>query len=333
MDAFSLKADHKMSIEIDKTKNICKECAIGIDYKYATNEQKADRMRKTFDKYVIRNGEYCWKWKGCITPGGYSAINVYRKKEQAHRVSWMIYKGEIPDGMFVCHRCSNRECTNPEHLFIGTHQDNMKDMLNKGRKFIKSGSKYNFAKLNEKKIIKIMKMIHSRYSDRQISEQFNVTRPTITNIRNRKAWKHVDFTAPSNGVFFKYNYAKGESLPQSKLKEEDVVNIVGLLEDGIGVCEIARKFDVKHSTISSIKDGTNWKWLEVVKSNNIKRTQRSEMVGSNCPWTKLTEAKVLKIKKDLSDGIPNYIVAKTYSVTKGVLEGIKSNKTWKHVKI
>ena len=87
----------------------------------------------------------CWEWQGCTSASGYGVINVDSKNKAvvAHRVSYSIHVGPIPDGMFACHRCDNRICINPAHIFIGTAADNNADMDRKGRrrwspKFIES---------------------------------------------------------------------------------------------------------------------------------------------------------------------------------------------------
>lgn len=74
----------------------------------------------------------CWEFKTKLTTG-YGQIEHRGKVSLAHRVSWEIHVGKIPEGMFVCHRCDNPPCVNPEHLFLGSHSDNMKDMYSKGR--------------------------------------------------------------------------------------------------------------------------------------------------------------------------------------------------------
>ena len=77
----------------------------------------------------------CWLWTGHIIVGGYGRLSVgHGIQEFAHRLSYMLHYGNIPNGCFVCHRCDNPPCVRPDHLFIGTHTDNMRDMIAKGRK-------------------------------------------------------------------------------------------------------------------------------------------------------------------------------------------------------
>lgn len=87
-----------------------------------------------WSKVDLKGPDDCWEWQASKLPDGYGSFGVRsRVVDKAHRVSWVLKNGPIPDGMSVCHRCDNPPCVNPDHLFLGTQQDNMKDMVSKGR--------------------------------------------------------------------------------------------------------------------------------------------------------------------------------------------------------
>lgn len=113
------------------------------------------KLQHRFLKKIDKNGlsildTLCWKWLGAKCSSGYGSFKVLGRMHGAHRFSWQFYKGSIPLGEYVLHRCDNRECVNPEHLFLGNHSENMKDMQQKGRHvsvnalktFCKFGHKY-----------------------------------------------------------------------------------------------------------------------------------------------------------------------------------------------
>lgn len=83
-------------------------------------------------KYVVDESG-CWLWHGSKMVNGYGLVWSGERMESAHRTSWRIHRGEIPDGLFVCHTCDVRNCVNPDHLFLGTNTDNMRDCSAKGR--------------------------------------------------------------------------------------------------------------------------------------------------------------------------------------------------------
>ena len=104
--------------------------------KKANENEKYERLKESYlDRVVIGNG--CWGWKGYVDKNGYAQINGHNGKRhvpiKAHRVSYMIYKGQIEKGKIICHTCDNPSCTNPDHLWMGTPKENTADMMRKNR--------------------------------------------------------------------------------------------------------------------------------------------------------------------------------------------------------
>lgn len=162
-----------------------------------TADEKLERLKKSFEKNVIRQ-EGCWSWKGSIAKGGYPVMSCRPTvgPDRGHRASYVIHKGEIPKGYFVCHACDNPICTNPEHLWLGTHKQNNDDKIAKGRgRYAKPphkvGSQNGSAKLSEEDVIKIKELINEGHSCYSIGKEFGVTGTTIKRIKNGDSWKHV----------------------------------------------------------------------------------------------------------------------------------------------
>lgn len=133
----------------------------------------------------------CWEYTGSLNGKGYGVLSINKTSVKAHRVSYEEFVGRIPGDLFVLHKCDNRKCVNPKHLFLGTHIENMQDMVRKGRSLRKPGSKQPNSKLKESDISTIRSRLSSGESSKDISVSYSVTRTTISRIKNNKAWTHV----------------------------------------------------------------------------------------------------------------------------------------------
>lgn len=154
-----------------------------------TEEQNFNRIKKYYEKYVIKQ-ESCWDWNGIIEHTGYAKLGI-RPPVKAHRASWLIHKGKIPKGLIVCHSCDNPKCTNPEHLWLGTHKQNTQDKIQKGRSNTPRGSQLKIAKLNEFQVLEIKKLLQDKLTCAEISRKYGVHIKIISRIKNEETWKHV----------------------------------------------------------------------------------------------------------------------------------------------
>lgn len=134
----------------------------------------------------------CMNWVGVIGKSGYGQHNLLNKKiMRAHRFSYQHFFGNIKNEDLVCHRCDNRKCVSPDHLFIGTAQDNMNDMKNKGRGKYYHGEKNHISKLTEIDINNIRQMRKNGNTYKQISNHFNVHIQNIAAIIQNRTWRNI----------------------------------------------------------------------------------------------------------------------------------------------
>lgn len=162
-----------------------------------TDEEKLERLKKSFEKHVIRQ-DGCWGWKGPIDHGGYPVMSCRRAigSDRGHKASWIIHHGLIPKRMHVCHSCDNPICTNPDHLWIGTFKENNDDKIAKGRGRyapppIKKGSENASSRLNEDQVAEIKKLLNEGHSSYGIGKEFGVSKTTILRIKTGVNWSHI----------------------------------------------------------------------------------------------------------------------------------------------
>lgn len=170
-------------------------CRLRIHRSKTTNT-----MSRTLEESIVvflsrvKKTKDCWNWSAAKNDVGYGQMYWLGVTTYAHRISWTLHKGQIPKGLFVLHRCDNPACCNPDHLFLGTQQDNISDCKSKGR--MRNGDLHGEQcgshKLKEHEVLEIRRRYKSGgVSTYTLAREFGVTRSNIGYIVRGKQWKHL----------------------------------------------------------------------------------------------------------------------------------------------
>lgn len=149
-------------------------------------------LEARFWKKVAKgSGDSCWNWTGSLVRR-YGAFQVNGCLRKAHRISWEIHFGKVPDGLWVLHKCDNPICVRPDHLFVGTNQDNVDDRQAKGRNNPPKGEDHTHAKLTEKDVLEIRRLYaNGGISYAKLAKRFGICPMQACDIVHRKGWKHI----------------------------------------------------------------------------------------------------------------------------------------------
>lgn len=170
--------------------NFCSdECRVANIVSTKVKEADGRFLKRFWEKInVIKDKVSCWEWTSTLKPVGYGSICIHGKTTFSHRKVQELMHGKIPNNLHVLHKCDNRKCCRPSHLFLGNHQDNMDDMIRKGRNH--KGENHFFAKLTEQDVRDI-RILYGTYSVKDIAKMYNVDRKTISSIGLYKSWRSV----------------------------------------------------------------------------------------------------------------------------------------------
>lgn len=159
---------------------------------------------------VDKTGD-CWSWTAYTNKSGYGVFRLDGKTLTSHRLSWIWANGSIPDGMHILHRCDNPKCVNPEHLWAGTHSDNMKDMARKGRwgKPRVRGERHGHSKLTNEDVRRIKILSAIGFNQGRIAAKMGVTQNAVSLIHLGKNYSHVIVTQDEIDEFEQRLYLEG----------------------------------------------------------------------------------------------------------------------------
>jgi DNA-binding XRE family transcriptional regulator len=152
-------------------------------------------ISERIEKHIVSK-DCCWI-TDLFCRNGYPMIVINKKRKSVHRVMFELHNGEIPDKILVCHTCDNPACINPDHLFLGTNQDNVNDKLAKNRQA--KGSKLPQAKLNEEKVLEIKRdLAKKNLTQKEIAKKYGISERTISSIKTGTLWSHVKYEPTNN---------------------------------------------------------------------------------------------------------------------------------------
>jgi hypothetical protein len=152
-------------------------------------------IEQRFWTKVQRAGpDECWLWTASVTGSGYGQIWEswpVRIRWDAHKYSWILHFGPVPDGLWVLHTCDVKRCVNPKHLYLGTNSRNLQDALERGQKAI--GSQCSFAKLCPDEVQEIRRLKQTGLTQEVLADQFGVSKTTIWRAYSGRAYKDIAF--------------------------------------------------------------------------------------------------------------------------------------------
>lgn len=161
---------------------------VSHDYCMATKyPQELARFREYLPKNQSR--DVCWEWQGGIGGDGYGRFWFQGKNVAAHRASAILHFGDVPKDKFVLHHCDNPKCVNPDHLMIGTHRENVAQMVKRGR--VLCGEKNGSSVMTENQVRDIVAKLAAGAQVRTLAREMGISRSAVRNIAKGHSWKHI----------------------------------------------------------------------------------------------------------------------------------------------
>ncbi len=162
---------------------------VGVKGRHKEMAMAKNTPEMFWEKVSKKGPDECWLWTGAIGRR-YGNFSMGRGNESAsHRIAWTLTHGKIENGLHALHKCDTPLCCNPNHLFLGTHKDNMRDCVSKGR--CARGERGGSAKLTTSNIMEIRNRVSAGEQQKDLADRFGLCRSHVSRICGRKKWKHI----------------------------------------------------------------------------------------------------------------------------------------------
>jgi len=207
-------------------------------------KKKLSLHERLTEKTEVDAETECWNWIGCLTESGYGQIHCLGKTHRAHRVSYMVHLGPIPEGAVILHSCDNRRCINPDHLTAGTQSDNMRDALKKGRLKVppaRKGQEHPNSFVTDRDVVRLRKEYQKGRKLSSIHKEVGLALSTVKRMLWGRTYSHLP-------VFNR----KDAYMNNRKLTEEQRKAVI---EDPRSGAAIGRDYGVSQSLVTFIKRG------------------------------------------------------------------------------
>lgn len=196
----------------------------------------------------------CFLWQAGCSRLGYGVIRIGNRNVPAHRAAFAVFRREVPDGIEVCHKCDVRNCINPSHLFLGTHADNMRDAVSKGR-FARGAAKPS-AVLTGEQVIELVQRYNAGELPLDLIREYGICKATLQTIVKKRKWTHLD---RPDAVRFQIgarpgstHQVKGVRHHNAKVNADIVRAIRADRKAGVKLDDLAEKYGIAFSNISRI---------------------------------------------------------------------------------
>jgi len=226
------------------------------------NEIEKTALDRFKHYYKVDDETGCWEWQNARDKDGYGVYSEHNEKVIAHRFAYKKFVGEIPDGAFVLHNCDNPPCVNPEHLRVGTHEDNMQDAKERTDTFSTEKQREKKRKLSKEQVLEIRdKYRGGDVSMIDLAEEYDVDDVTIYELIRGETWGDVG--EPITGDLSHRIGREGQTNHRTQLTEKDVREIRKSYDSGEkSAIQLADEYGVTTGCIYPVVNRKTWKHVD-----------------------------------------------------------------------